>query len=205
MTVLRAALASVVLLAVPATAHAGGVTKEGPGLLTIVYTSSAAGDSITLGTDAQMPYVESSAQTVTVGGIGDCANQGGANRVRCNTGSVFRVVLADGAENSVDGSGVLTGVALTTAGSNTDDRIAGTPNADTIGGGAGADNLYGLAGNDTIDGGPGGDEINAQEGDDTIEAFDAMVDEVTGGGGFDVARVDCGLDVVTDVDTTTCG
>ena len=92
------------------------------------------------------------------------------------------------------------------------DYLQGDGGDDTILGGRGDDVIFGdlagigpCAGNDTIDGGPGRDTINAQDGDDTIEAFDTMLDQVIGGGGVDVARVDCALDVVTEVETTTCG
>src|SRR6478736_616698 len=151
MTVFRVALGAVLALAMPAVAQAGTVTKNGA---TIVYTSAAAGDSIEFGTDAGLPYVQSYVQPVGLGGPGDCVNQA-VDRVRCNTGSAFQVVLADGVVNDLDASKVTTNQTLSTAGSGTDDRITGTPNADTIGGGGGADNIDGGAGNDLLSGGPG--------------------------------------------------
>src|SRR3954452_2457825 len=99
MSVFRVALGAALALAMPAVAQAGTVTKNGS---TIVYTSAAAGDSIELGSDAGLPYVQSLLQPVGLGGPGDCTNQG-ANTVRCNTGSAFQVIFVDGAENNLDG------------------------------------------------------------------------------------------------------
>src|SRR4051812_39584153 len=179
-----ALLGAAVLAALPATAHAGTVTKNGA---TIVYTSVDNGDSVTLGNDGALPYIESSIAATPGGGPGDCASQG-VQRVRCNTGTAFQVNLAaGGSENDVNGENVTGTQPLVTQGSDTGDRITGTRNNDTIQGGAGADNLYGLAGNDALDGGPGENHLEDGDGNDTI----------TGGPNDDTWIAGFGADVFT--------
>jgi hypothetical protein len=74
------------------------------------------------------------------------------------------------------------------------DRIAGGLGRDVLFGERGHDRLWGGAGPDRLFGGLGRDRFVAGAGSDTIRARDGRRDTIFGGVGFDVARVDGGLD-----------
>jgi WD40-like Beta Propeller Repeat/RTX calcium-binding nonapeptide repeat (4 copies) len=80
------------------------------------------------------------------------------------------------------------------------DTLKGTPFLDFLVGLRGDDVLRGLGGRDTLTGGSGRDRLEGGEGADTINARDGRRDVVSGGPGKDSARVDRGLDRVTEVE-----
>lgn len=80
------------------------------------------------------------------------------------------------------------------------DALRGTPFRDFLVGLPGDDVLRGLGGPDTLTGGTGRDRLEGGEGADVIVARDGRRDIVSGGHGKDTARVDRGLDRVTDVE-----
>jgi WD40-like Beta Propeller Repeat/RTX calcium-binding nonapeptide repeat (4 copies) len=81
-----------------------------------------------------------------------------------------------------------------------DDKLRGTPFRDFLVGLRGDDQLRGLGGPDSLTGGPGSDVLDGDSGADTIIARDGRRDIVSGGPGKDSARVDRGLDRVTEVE-----
>jgi RTX calcium-binding nonapeptide repeat (4 copies) len=85
--------------------------------------------------------------------------------------------------NGTAGRNVLTG----TRG---DDRLCGLGGNDTIRGLGGNDRLLGGDGNDTLKGDAGRDSLVGGGGRDTIYSRDGLRDVVSGGAGFDRARVD---------------
>jgi Ca2+-binding RTX toxin-like protein len=89
-------------------------------------------------------------------------------------------------------------------GSEGDDDISGGPGGDDIGGGDGKDRIRGMGGDDFLMGDAGKDHILGGAGADEISAQDGEKDMVNGGTGLDTASADCGLDVVTNVESITC-
>jgi Ca2+-binding RTX toxin-like protein len=94
----------------------------------------------------------------------------------------------------------------------------GASGNDELRGSRGRDRLNGLDGNDTIQGddrvdtivgGPGQDTLRGDHGGDDIDAFDGEADVINGGNKGDLqgdhALVDCGLDVVEEVEEVECG
>jgi hypothetical protein len=185
MTVLRAAVAAVVVLAVPAAAQAGTLTAELPASLT--YTA-ATDESVTLGVAAPSASLDTD-QTITYGaGTGACFQQTPA-RAECPVPGRFIVNLFGNGGN-VDGSAVTALVSLEAHGGTGADRIAGTANADQLTGDAGDDTIGGGPGNDSIDAGPGNDEIDDGAGNDAV----------TGGTGDDTWVAGPGADAFTPGD-----
>jgi WD40-like Beta Propeller Repeat/RTX calcium-binding nonapeptide repeat (4 copies) len=85
-------------------------------------------------------------------------------------------------------------------GTTRDDRVTGTPFLDFLVGKGGDDVLRGLGGRDKLTGGAGRDVLEGGDGGDTIIARDGRRDIVRGGDDNDSARVDRGLDRVTEVE-----
>jgi hypothetical protein len=77
---------------------------------------------------------------------------------------------------------------------------AGGSGHDALMGGAGADSLSGGVQNDRLTGGTGEDELAGGRGSDAFFARDGYADSIRGGAGFDEARVDVGLDVVSAIE-----
>jgi Ca2+-binding RTX toxin-like protein len=95
----------------------------------------------------------------------------------------------------------------TIVGSNGDDTIIGGFGDDTINGEGGNDVIRGMQGDDNLEGGPGTDKLVGGPGDDWILAGDGEMDTVIGGKNGvagDVAFVDCGLDVVKQIEQVNC-
>jgi Ca2+-binding RTX toxin-like protein len=86
-----------------------------------------------------------------------------------------------------------------TGGGAADDLFGGS-GADTIHGGPGRDGIFAGSGNDLLFGGDGRDFMNGAGGDDELRARDGIRDRITGGAGFDRARVDRGLDAVASIE-----
>ena len=95
--------------------------------------------------------------------------------------------------NGTAGRNVLTG----TRG---DDRLCGLGGNDTLRGLGGNDRLLGGNGNDTLKGDAGRDSLVGGGGRDTIYSRDGLRDVVSGGAGFDRARVD-GSDVRRSIES----
>jgi pimeloyl-ACP methyl ester carboxylesterase len=84
------------------------------------------------------------------------------------------------------------------------DRLVGTPQADCIDGRAGRDHIWGLAGGDIIDGGSGNDLIFGGRGNDLVDGGPGNHvilggegdDQLTGGAGMDLILGDGGNDVM---------
>lgn len=178
MSVLRVVLAFLLLLAFPAAARAGQVKAEGN---TVSFIGTVSGEHVTLGFDGAMHTIDS-VQPMTLGGSGCTLLT--ANRAEC-VGAVFDVTFV-GTDNTLDGSGVGSGAAITANGSPGNDSLTGTPAADTLDGQGGDDNLYGGAGNDTIATGSGQNTVEDGPGDDYV----------TGGPGNDTFIVGTGKDVI---------
>src|SRR5829696_6153052 len=92
------------LLGLPASAQAGTVTSDGA---TITYVATAGGDSVTVGTDAGTPFVESTLGGITAQG-GGCVATSDNKRVDCAAGATKFVVRLTGDNNRVDGTQVAT-------------------------------------------------------------------------------------------------
>jgi Ca2+-binding RTX toxin-like protein len=75
-----------------------------------------------------------------------------------------------------------------------DDVLLGFYGNDGLFGGSGEDRLRGNNGNDVLRGGPGADRLLGGPGNDSLGARDGIRDYVRGGFGFDVGRLDRGLD-----------
>jgi Ca2+-binding RTX toxin-like protein len=71
---------------------------------------------------------------------------------------------------------------------------------DALMGGAGEDSLNGGGQNDRLAGGTGEDQLFGGRGSDAFFARDGYADSLTGGAGFDEARVDAGVDGVTGIE-----
>jgi Ca2+-binding RTX toxin-like protein len=124
-----------------------------------------------------------------------------------------------GGDDHFDGRGTggaglkFQGPIVITGGEGDDDLLRGSIGNDTIDGGpgtdvldaqegddilragAGDDTLGGGGGADSIEGGPGIDTMNGSDGDDTFLAADDEADAtISGGGGFDTAYIDTGVD-----------
>ncbi|MBE2316987.1 hypothetical protein DVA67_013475 [Solirubrobacter sp. CPCC 204708] len=189
MTVLRAALASVLLLLLPASAMAGGVRVDANGV--IVVTGDVSGESIVVGWDGEDHYVESD-RGLTVGG-GDCTPDG-SNHVDC-TGTAFNVSFI-GAGSFLDASQVSSSARLTATGSPGADELVGTPNDDTISGIEGDDSLWGGGGNDALNGGAGANTFNDGDGTD-VSAGGPHNDTFNVGQGRDTLQPGDGYDVIS--------
>jgi Ca2+-binding RTX toxin-like protein len=70
---------------------------------------------------------------------------------------------------------------------------------DRLYGGPGRDRLWGGRGNDLLRGGTGVDRLRGQTGDDRLRAKDGFPDRVSGGLGFDRARLDS-IDIVSSIE-----
>lgn len=71
-----------------------------------------------------------------------------------------------------------------------DDVAFGAADADTISGQAGRDRIDGGGGGDTVEAGTGANWLSLGSGDDVVLASNGSRDVITGGSGFDRARVD---------------
>lgn len=112
-------------------------------------------------------------------------------------GGLGKDVIAGGSgADRVDGS---SGQDLL-AGDQDADVLIGGLGADDLRGGLGSDRLLGGDGNDLLTGDTGRDVLGGGDGNDKLYAMDGERDEVVGGPGFDVARVDRGLDRVRGVE-----
>jgi Ca2+-binding RTX toxin-like protein len=89
-------------------------------------------------------------------------------------------------------------------GSEGDDQISGGPGGDNISGDSGDDVVRGQGGDDFVMGDAGMDRLMGGSGSDEFRTQDGERDAINGGSGTDIASVDCGLDVVTKVETVTC-
>jgi len=146
---------------------------------TIRFTSTTAGDTLTLG--ALVTLIEAVA-------IADAAgNESGT--VALNVDASLKTTGL--AITGNDGANVISGgsAADNIVGGGGADFLAGMSGADSIQGGAGNDSLTGGAGNDTLSGGQGADIVKGGMGNDTLEiaADSEMVagDEMHGGSGTD--------------------
>ena len=72
--------------------------------------------------------------------------------------------------------------------------LGGGPGGDTLEGGLGPDVIQGSTGPDEFRGGPGRDLLRGGRGNDRFFLRDRWRDTANGGGGFDRARIDVGLD-----------
>lgn len=71
---------------------------------------------------------------------------------------------------------------------------------DALWGGAGADFLNGGPQNDRLTGGGGEDQLLGGRGSDAFFARDGGADSLSGGSGFDEARIDVGLDATSSIE-----
>jgi Ca2+-binding RTX toxin-like protein len=215
----RAALAAVIALAVPTTAHAASVTVNGPpgaaGLL--VGAGNPAGTGIDVSLDAQGRLVVSTTSD-PLAGTAECpltASSGAVTTVTCGAASDYTdlgfaltagddtlTIAPDVAINAdaLGGAGTdhLTGGAGV-------DNLDGGPGDDTVSGGAGGDVLVGGGtGDDHLDGGAGADTISGGFGADTLAGGDGA-DALTGGAGVDTISGGLGADAVNAEDSPPLG
>ena len=92
----------------------------------------------------------------------------------------------------------------TLTGNASDNQLDGGLGNDVLNGGDGSDGLVGGRGNDTLTGGPGTDALDAGDGVDRLLARDTSNDDVSCGGGADVALVDA-LDLPRACEATSNG
>jgi len=130
------------------------------------------------------------------GGVGNdvLAGDSGADRL---DGGLGNDLLAGGAGNDrlhgdVGGDDL--------RGGSGGDELFGDEGNDQLFGDGGRDVLRGGSGNDLLTGGLGRDDLYGGPGNDTLFARDGVREEVVGGAGFDVARIDRGLDHVRGIE-----
>jgi Ca2+-binding RTX toxin-like protein len=108
------------------------------------------------------------------------------------------------------GSSIDPTAACTIKGTAGPDLLAGTAGADVICGYGGNDTITAKGGNDVVRGGAGTDTIYGDygrdylygnRGNDRIYARDSQQDHVFGGRGYDNARVDTPLDIVSSIES----
>ena len=80
------------------------------------------------------------------------------------------------------------------------DEISGCSGDDRLFGGRGPDLIQACGGDDLVSGGPGRDRLHGNGGDDRIRSKDGLRDRVSGGAGFDHARIDRTLDRLNSVE-----
>lgn len=125
--------------------------------------------------------------------------------VRCvrRKAITIRIVLGDG-DDSVDGSGLPSWVALDVIGGEGETIVQGGAGRDHIDGGDGRDTLYGGAGDDVVLGGEGDDYVRGHGGNDQLDGGpglgfligDQGADTITGGDGLDFVTAGPGADDV---------
>lgn len=175
-------------------------------------------------TDIQVPLVfaylgTERADRVTVGANGVDVNADGDVDVRTvhDFGDVA-LAGAGGNDRLSGGGSSATGPALQVPirlyGGQGDDRLRGGAANDTLDesadldnggndvliGGAGDDLLLGGPRNDRLTGGTGEDRLFGGRGSDAVFAREGYADSLSGGAGFDEARVDAGIDGVTGIE-----
>lgn len=160
--------------------EAGEGDNIGPGFVHIL--GGSAGDSFT-GVNAS-------------GGAGDDTFTAGGNGHSFDGEAGDDVFVGSPASDFFEGG---PGEDELNGGGGADDLIGGG-GADTIRGGQGRDGLFAGSGNDLLIGGDGGDFLAAGPGDDEIRARDGVRDRIPGGRGFDRARVDRRLDLVSSIE-----
>jgi Ca2+-binding RTX toxin-like protein len=89
-------------------------------------------------------------------------------------------------------------------GSEGDDQIIGGPGGDDLSGSGGNDDVFGNGGEDLLSGDSGKDHLMGGFGSDELYAQDGRKEYVNGGTGTDTGFVDCGSDVVRDVEDVHC-
>ena len=80
------------------------------------------------------------------------------------------------------------------------DKLVGGRGNDVLRGAGGRDLLQAKDGDDRLIGGDGSDRLVGDRGSDRLLARDGQVDRVNGGAGSDEARVDVGLDHLTNIE-----
>jgi Ca2+-binding RTX toxin-like protein len=136
---------------------------------------------------------------------GKMAIQAGAGKATLTGGNGNDNIFGDtGSKGDVIGGGPGNDTII---GSNGNDTIIGSFGDDLINGEGGNDLIRGMQGSDTIEGGPGTDKLVGGPGNDFIYAGDGTADTVIGGKNGvagDVGFVDCGLDIVKQVEQVNC-
>ena len=170
---MRVLLAALVLLAVPATARAGTVTRDAS---RIAYQGGTAGETIAAGLDTGKI-----ALTSDVGVSSGTCMQTPPDRVDCDPAPQLAFTLGPGADR-VDTTGVPATIAVTLGGGAGDDAWSGGPGPDVFDGGDGTDTVDYSARSApvsvTVDG--IANDGQAGEGDNVVNA-----EEITGGSGND--------------------
>ena len=171
---------------------------------TLVFEAAGEGQDTVLASASVYLYPGTEA-LILAGGAGDLFGLGNAldNRLTGNAGANLLIGL-DGADTLEGGGGAdtLHGAAgadslLGEAGA---DALFAGQGADTLRGGDGADILCGEAGDDSLEGGAGRDGLAGGAGDDTLDGASGAgeQDDLQGGPGDDVFRIDSLADVVLE-------
>jgi Ca2+-binding RTX toxin-like protein len=163
MIALRAALASLVVLVVPAVAQAGTVSTAGT---TMTYQAGEGGEQISIGQDGTGSFM-SFGRPVVVGSAVGCQAAPDGMRLDCTPPVTTFVVNLFGGSNSVDAAQA-TIANLEIRGGDGPDTIVGTRNSDRIDAGPGGGEIDDGPGDDTVSGGSGDDNWTAGTGRDTF-------------------------------------
>ena len=182
------------LLAIPATTHAGTVSRNAPSpyYLTLRYDGAVGEENrVELSRTGAQVLISDAGAPVTLAEGTDGCTQISSSAVSCAKGihDQVNVFLGDG-----DDTVVVQGAATVSEPSAA--LLSGGPGNDTLSGGDANEYLEGEDGNDRIDGGGGFDSPRGGSGDDVLRG--GVGDEgVDGGDGDDVLRGGVGDDYLT--------
>ena len=205
---LALALALAALVALPAVAWAGSVTKAGS-TITFLGDNSATNTLTVTESGGNFVFTDTSINPTNGGGC----NAPVGNTLTCSTAGVTSIVLDLGTGNTAD-TGNASGVTLvpvtftgrdgidtltggsqgdTVNGERKNDILSGGPGADTIAGGDDDDTINGGNDNDTLIGDDGDDDINGDAGNDRLDGGDNGNDDDDFDGGSGIDRVVFGI------------
>ena len=171
-TLLAAALLA---LALPATAHAGTLTRTPSAITYTAAPATAAAENVFVENEGAQLKVTAGAGF----GASDCPPGDEENVVLCDSSPAFLVFLL-GFDDQFNAASLTGTTTIEAHGGAGNDQLEGAGNADTLLGEDGNDQLTGRTGGDTLEGAAGDDQLDGGQGDDTLRAGDG--DDLIGGG-----------------------